>query len=300
MASCGFPPGLAACMPPPGLGEEHVPDVGDVYTDGQPATIVSKNFASAEVCGDNMCFEDGVPATVTRTSFCRHCAAMHDKANVQSVEDRLQCEIMQTIGLLVELEESLMNMADKPAEEPALQHTRPSTGPFMVNSEHIIEGIIANSVMSWNEVSIKFSSLSNALLEARGLDDWEHIVAVGFDALALVDTIGACTKTSRSIFRKITRVMQNVIMLAITLGVTDEEFDALRLQGMTPTVKKSIGYYVYKSYMINTVEECQALMSRLGVAKYHLFNAGKKFSRRRKRVKMGKIALSQHAEPGAC
>ena len=299
MVSFGLPPGLAAFGPPPGLEGQQVLEVDDGYIRDEPATIVSSRIAAECLSADAMCFEKGVPASVVPSMVCRHCAAMHDKNKLQSVEERLQCELAEASGLLLDMAQQFVETSKCSSDHSADHNVRRQKGPFMVGSEHIVEGIIKNPNMILEEVCNKLSQHADYFLHARELDDWERLAASSIDALAFVDTIGVGERTPRTLMRDVTRALQNVIMLTIALGISDDEFAQLDLQGLSAAVKKPLGYMLYQSYMIDTVEDFQFLLSRLGVAKYHIFNAGKKFSRRAKRIKMVRCALPANAEPGA-
>ena len=69
--------------------------------------------------------------------------------------------------------------------------------------------------------------------------------------------------------------MQNVLMLVVCRGLTLEELGS---QGLPVVVKERLAIL-----FLGCMNE--QILSRLGVAKYHLFNDGVKFSRRRARTK---------------
>lgn len=89
---------------------------------------------------------------------------------------------------------------------------------------------------------------------------------------------GALSKEDNRAVRNAGNVMQNLVVLACSLELTAEEFATLQRQGLPDSMKARIA-------SVLPGDAADDLMSRLGVAKYHLFTDGAKFSRRRARTK---------------
>ena len=135
------------------------------------------------------------------------------------------------------------------------------------------------------------------LNNAAATDSWEWLAVQAAYTLALVDTIADCSAGTRRPLGDLTRAIQNVIVLAASLCLSDEEFALLENQGLGSPLKQLLGGLLHQGYRDPTADEIEILLSRLGVAKYHIFNEGKKFSRRKKRVKNPKSADTPAAEP---
>lgn len=89
---------------------------------------------------------------------------------------------------------------------------------------------------------------------------------------------GALSKEDNRAVRDAGNVMQNLVVLACSLELTAEEFATLQRQGLPDSMKARIA-------SVLPGDAADDLMSRLGVAKYHLFTDGAIFSRRRARTK---------------
>lgn len=113
--------------------------------------------------------------------------------------------------------------------------------------------------------------LSNAALESIA-EQAGH--AIG-QLLAAIQLGAASTQDNKAV-RNAVNLMQNIVVLACSLELTAEEFAHLQRQGMPDSLKMRI-----LSVLPNDVD----LISRFGVAKYHLFTSGARFSRRRARIK---------------
>ena len=89
---------------------------------------------------------------------------------------------------------------------------------------------------------------------------------------------GALSKEDNRAVRDAGNVMQNLVVLACSLELTAEEFATLQRQGLPDSMKARIA-------SVLPGDAADDVMSRLGVAKYHLFTDGAIFSRRRARTK---------------
>ena len=112
--------------------------------------------------------------------------------------------------------------------------------------------------------------LSNAALESIAKQAGH---AIGH--LAAIQ-LGAPSKEDNRVVRNAVHMMQNLVVLACSLELTTEEFATLQQQGLPDSLKARIE-------SVLPGDAADDLMSRLGVAKHHLFTEGAIFSRRRAR-----------------
>ena len=135
------------------------------------------------------------------------------------------------------------------------------------------------------------------LKNAVASDSWESLAAKAANTIVLIHTIAGCGDGPRRAVGVLMQPLQNALVLAMSLGLTDADFALLHSQGLPPPLKTQVVSLFHQALREPTVDEIENLMSRLGVAKYHLFNKGKKFSRRAKRQKKAKSAEQPNAEP---
>ena len=299
MESLGPPPGLESLGPPPGLEcQACVDDDGESQQDA-PWTIPTRSLASSCAVTEPALFHDGVPALVgTSTSWCRHCFSGHDRATLQSVEERLHCEVREAIRLLLDLAHSVALSTTGTAPSSGSGAFRPQQQRSMDGKERCAQGTtveLTGSVLEQHRsaLAMQAQELNNAVAS----DSWASLAAEAANTIVLIHSIAGCGDGPRRAVGVLMQPLQNALVLAMSLGLTDADFALLQSQGLTLPLKTQVVSLFHQALKEPTEEEMEKLISRLGVAKYHLFNDGMKFSRRGARVKKEKSAEEPKAEP---
>jgi len=130
--------------------------------------------------------------------------------------------------------------------------------------------------------------LSNALAHPDDLVRFDSLADQAVISLTLLDRIASHGDGPKRAVRKAVRSMQNILTLVCAHGLTLEE---LGHQGVLAPMKATITAVCLKL----AFDEAHTI-ARCGIAKYQLFNDGRKFSRRRRkpskpRVRPENIAL---------
>ena len=132
------------------------------------------------------------------------------------------------------------------------------------------------------------ANLSQALYTANTLDwmsMWNLAVLVAH-FLGLIELLAH--PGGRPSFQALTpceQALQNVFILALCVGLDEEGLATMRQQGLPKELKALVHDVLTAATNEDSGDLHTLLFSRLGVAKYHLFTEGHRFSRRKARVK---------------
>ena len=202
--------------------------------------------------------QDGAPALVkTSIRRCRHYSAGNDGQKFQSAEERLQCEVAEANRILLTVVEGVAQDTAEPFYE-GLEKRR-------------------NALMSrfYNAVAHDFAS---GTLESLSVE--------AAKTLAFINTTVGSGDVPRRALTGITQPLQNILVLLTSLSLTEDDFTLLRqTQGLTQALNRQLSNVLHAAFPVSTEKEFEILLIRFGVAKYHLYTDGVKFSRRRGRVK---------------
>lgn len=307
MASLGPPPGLESLGPPPGLEGQEVLDDAVVEPHDAPWHISVPLMKGME--DKKMIFMDGLPATVkiAPLRICRHCDADHAAQTYQTVEERLKCEVAEAVRLLAlvapALPESQQTSNARSSNQPpadSIQEQHSMAEPFARMSQPSAPSENAEATCTaWllQKHCAEISQLCETLTSAVTAEAWDSIADAAAHTFALVDAMGDSGDGSGRAVQEARHTIQNVMVLAASLGLTDDEFRQLGAQGMPTSLKARLSILLHMALGQLSVDACLSLLSRLGVAKYHVFNRGVKFSRRRRREKKPNSAGEPNAEP---
>jgi len=266
-----------------GSSGEHVDAVCEHPSD-VPCWIPLANLESGCAPTEPVPLPDGAPALVTTSeTLCRHCFAAHDIRKWESAASRLQCEVANASRILPTFAERVTQLTKTAAESFGSVALHSQSGRFLVGTPNTVElfrdaldkqrsaltghlhGAVANNFSS--------ASLTSLAIEAA-------------HTLALVNTTGGSDEAPWRAVSGITQPLQNILVLATSLALPDDDFALLRRsQGLTEALNQQLTNILLEAFPEASPRELELHLSRLGVAKYHLYTKGVKFSRRRKREK---------------
>ena len=207
MALLLLPPGLETLEPPFGLDPPQQIDVVGEPPHDAPWHIPLASLASGCAVAEPSSLRDDTPALVmTSIMSCRHCFAAHDRRKLQSAEDRLQCEVAEASRILLILAEGVA------------QDTTELCRVALEKQRSALTGRLHDAVTS------DFASVS---LESLGRE--------AAKTLTLFNTNVGSGDAPRRAFSCITQPLQNILVLATSLSLNDDDFTLLRRsRGLTP------------------------------------------------------------------
>ena len=275
----GPPPGLEGCQQPVDDGLEQTVDEehdqtpwkialpvslsvldSTTFTLGEPARVSISGLAERSQCPrsvpdttarqDLRTFTVGEPA---RVSISGHAERSHCPRSVpgrtatqdlRTFEERLTCEVAEASRLLRQL-------AERRGEGPA-----ELSGELMATYRD------------------QFAELSENLMN-NATGDVAALAAFALGCIENWETSVDSDNPRRGLSEEV-RTMQNVIVLACSIGLTAEQLGG---QGLPAVLRDRFASVLHEHGGVPK-QAMEEYLSRLGTAKYHLFNPGVAFNRR--------------------
>lgn len=226
---------------------------------------------------------------------------------VQNMEEKLYCEIAEARRLLWEegfgvapfQRSTASSSTEPPVSEVVPQFCAECLGPAPRNGlepptqRESPEPPTAGAQLMKGRW--EFTALSIALITADAGDRmslWNLAVRAAH-FLGLLEILSH--RADRPCGRALTpfeQALQNVVVLALCFGLDEEGLAQVHGQGIPAPLKTLMKIVLQEATNESSGDLYLLLMSRLGVAKYHIFTEGRRFSRRKARIKERMLCTS--------
>ena len=129
---------------------------------------------------------------------------------------------------------------------------------------------------------VRWSAYMSRTLSGKNLDPQPFFFA---PARSLEPSAKRSGRPSLQALTPFEHALQHVFILALCVGMDEQGLASMRAQGLPKEMKALVRRVLTQATNEDSGDLHTLLFSRLGVAKYHLFTEGYRFSRRAARVK---------------